>query len=91
MSTASKRMLARLSIAAGLAFIIAGIGDYSAHLWRDAPSPHPVWAPMVMVLLGVLMLFPERLGLAKDWAVELLPWWRQPHDRRHDDPPGGEQ
>lgn len=85
------RILERLSVAIGLAFIIAGIGDYTSHMWRTVESPHPVWAPLVFIALGFLLLFPDRLREGVGFARELLPWWKPPeHNRRHDDPPGGE-
>lgn len=86
----SKVVLGRLSIAIGLALIVAGIGDYAGHLWGRA-SVHPWWAPLIMISLGFLLLFPDKLGMGVGWAKELLPWFKPPaHDRRHDDPPGGE-
>ena len=56
-----------------LALIIAAIGDYAGHLW-GRESPHPVWAPLIFIGLGFLLLFPEKLGVAVEYAKTFLPW-----------------
>lgn len=60
-----------LSVVIGLLLLIASIADYAGHLW-GRPSPHAAWLALVVMGLGFLLLFPDRLAIAIGYARSFL-------------------
>lgn len=67
----------RLSIVIGAALVIASLGDYLGHLW-GVNSPHPAWLPALFLLIGVGLLFPEKIAEWAKVAGPYLPWGKGP-------------
>lgn len=83
--TTARAALGRISVVIGTALILAGIVDLLAYTW-GRNSPWPWWVNVAYMLVGVLLLFPERLGLGVGWAMEILPWFRSRSEPPRDDP-----
>ena len=68
-----KAVLGFLSLLFGSLFILAAIVDFTGHFF-GFKSPWPWYLNVVFVAVGILLLFPDKLGVAAEYAREFLPW-----------------